>query len=508
MFRLVRAAGVVLATLLLGAGYPGAIVIGLVAGLRQQPASAGWLHVQQSPEGAFIADAQGRRVILHGAVAAGLVDYWWGSDPAATDPPPRWPIDPTAYEDGRCPANDDSIWIPPLCRIDLAQMHALGFNVVRLALSWSLLEPERGRISQSYLDRIAQVVGWAREQGIYVILDLHQNAYSRYVGRASAPQLGGSPPGLNDYDGAPAWATITDGLPSVKYAGQRELNPAAVEAVNNFWWNRDGIQEEYIRALGALALRFRGDSSVAGFSPYNEPWIGWSAPPAADDLQVQPFYRRVIDALTGTADALPCPATVPVAVCGHSDLGVDDHRHLFFLEVGLSREIADFPVHLPLPVSAYPNVALALHAYTHIYTPDALAGIPAGRSTWPPYDQSYAWAEREARATGAALFVSEYGNDPRDDARLLAAQVAEQQRHRLGSVFWVWKQNCGLGDTWGIFSGIHGDSGDQRCAYDRGGSVTAGPANGCVRVARARLLAPAVDLARLPGACVGAANGG
>ena len=42
-------------------------------------------------------------------------------------------------------------------------MAALGFNSVRLPLSWSLLEPQRGRFNQTYVDRVAQVVGWARE---------------------------------------------------------------------------------------------------------------------------------------------------------------------------------------------------------------------------------------------------------------------------------------------------------------------------------------------------------
>ena len=60
-------------------------------------------------------------------------------------------------------------------------MRALGFNVVRLVLNWSQLEPTAGTYSATYLNRVAQVVGWAREQGIYVILDMHQDQYSRYI---------------------------------------------------------------------------------------------------------------------------------------------------------------------------------------------------------------------------------------------------------------------------------------------------------------------------------------
>ena len=60
-------------------------------------------------------------------------------------------------------------------------MRALGFNVVRLVLNWSQLEPTAGTYSATYLNRVAQVVGWARQQGIYVILDMHQDQYSRYI---------------------------------------------------------------------------------------------------------------------------------------------------------------------------------------------------------------------------------------------------------------------------------------------------------------------------------------
>ncbi|HEX6348494.1 MAG TPA: cellulase family glycosylhydrolase [Candidatus Dormibacteraeota bacterium] len=483
--------------LALAAGYPGAGLASLDALTQSTPADPGppgvlpWLHVEHPGPGRlpYIADPQGRRVILRGAVAAGLVDYWSGSDlQKALTPAPYFPIDPAAYADGACPPNSSEIWIPPLCRNDLTEMRQLGFNVVRLALSWSLLEPQRGRISGTYLDRIAQVVGWASEERIYVLLDMHSNAYSRYIGSLDDAHLtlpGAQSPGLDNYDGAPAWATFPDFLPSEKFRNQRELNPAFWEAQTSFWLDRDGIQDEYIAAVAALARRFKNDSTVVGYSFYNEPWPGWSLPPYFDDLQLYPFYRRLIDALAGAPDSLPCPA---LAVCGHADLGVHDRAHLFFVEPGDWRQIADFPTHFPVPLSSYPNLVLSMHAYTHVYTPDALTGHPS--KTSPPYDQSYAWAELEARALRAALFVSEFGNDPKQDQELLVNQLAEQERHQVGSTFWVWKQNCGYNRPWGIYEGVYGAVQDQRCAYQRGApDTTARPQAGCLLADRERLLA-------------------
>jgi hypothetical protein len=109
--------------------------------------------------------------------------------------------------------------------------------------------------------------------------------------------------------------------------------------------------------------------------------------------------------------------------------------------------VTDFPTHLGLPVSSYPNVVLALHAYTHIYTLDTLTPW----KDYPPggYDQSYAYAAREARAMDAALFVSEFGSDPARDGTLLTSQLLEQEGHRLGFAFWPWKESTG--STWGVF---------------------------------------------------------
>ena len=474
----------VLVVLLAILTYPGADLISLAIRLDHgesplSPAPAGllpWLHVAHPTRGMpYIADDQGRMVVLHGITPASLIDYWSGADHSRTDPPPFYPIDPAAY-DGQCPSNYGDIGVPPLCRDDISQMASFGFNLIRLPLSWSLLEPQRGRFNQLYLDRIAQVVGWAGEAGIHVILDMHQNAYSRYVGVSNPPALpGGAPAMLQYYTGAPAWATYTDGLPSETYGNQREINPAVLEADSNFWYNRDGIQDEYIASVAFLARRFKDDSTVVGYSLFNEPWPGWNLPPGFEDLLLFPFYRRAIDAITGLRDGLPCPTHVFMpAVCGYPDLGIHDLRHLIFLEPGLLREVTDFPTHLGLPVSSDPNLVLSIHAYTHVYTIDHILGLDPATYPWGGYEQSYSLAQHEAKAINAAMFVSEFGNPPDRDT-LLANQLLEQERYLVGSAFWDWKENCG---GWAMFEGdpcTAGDTAPRR-------------SSGCLRTSRERLV--------------------
>ena len=474
--------------------YPGADLVSLV--IRLTPAqpptypavlgSPAWLHVEHPSAGTpFIADGQGRMVLLHGAIPGGLIDFWSGTDPANTNPPPFYSTDPAEYADGRCPANYATIKVPPLCQKDIEEMAATGFNSIRLALTWSLLEPDRGRFNKQYLDRIAQVVGWARDAGMYVIIDMHQNAYSRFVGRADPPPLpGGALATMRDNSGAPAWATITDGFPSEIYEGQRELSPAVFEAETNFWYNRDGIQSEYVATVAMLARRFKDESAVVGYSLYNEPMPGWNLPPGFEDLLLFPFYRRVIDAVTGVHDGIPCPTQVFMpSVCGFPDAGVHDLRHLFFMDTGLMREVTDFPTHLGLPVSSYPNLVLGIHPYTHGYTADALfLHQPPDKATYPwgGYDQTYSLAEREARAIGAAVFVTEFGNDPKWDSVILPNELSEQEQHRVGFAFWTWKENCAInGGSWGLYDQID-------CTHDVAGSK---PASGCMRPLRDQELA-------------------
>ena len=502
---ILRAAGRTVAVFILAGlaavTYPGADILGFVIAHTAPPAATypavqgqlSWLQVEHPPGGTpYIADPERRLVLLHGAIPGGLLDFWSGTDNASTAPAAFYPVDPSAYADGKCPPNSSLIKVPPLCQNDIQQMAVMGFNSIRLPISWSLLEPENGAVNDAYINRIAQVVGWARDAGMYVIIDMHQNAWSRYVGRSDPlPLPGGAHTDLWYDSGAPAWATITDGLPSEVYAGQRELNPAVFEAETNFWYNRDGIQSAYIEAVAELARHFNQDSTVAGYSLFNEPMPGWNLPPGFEDLLLFPFYRRVIDAVTGARDGLPCPTQLPMpAICGYPDDGVHDTHQLFFLDTGLLREVTDFPTHLGLPVSSYPNVVLSIHPYTHGYTPDALIlKQPPDKATYPwgGYDQTYALAAREAKAMNAALFVAEFGNDPRWDSVILPNELAEQEQHRVGFAFWTWKENCAFGGgSWGVFDPID-------CSTDRTGPRADA---GCVRVDRLEQLArvyPAVS---------------
>ena len=79
--------------------------------------------------------------------------------------------------------------------------------------------PTPGAFDEAYVARVREAVGWARAHDLYVVVDMHQDAWGPpSARRAGETCLPGFEPAIG-WDGAPAWATITDGLPTCRGAG-------------------------------------------------------------------------------------------------------------------------------------------------------------------------------------------------------------------------------------------------------------------------------------------------
>jgi endoglycosylceramidase len=446
------------------------------------------LHVVTPAAGAadatpYLADSNGRQVLLHGAAVVGMQDVAY---PDANGRPAIFPVKPSAY-DGKCPAASALIPQPPLCEVqadlpaydqstspgsgnDFAQLRSLGFNVIRLVLNWSQLEPQPGAYSATYIQRVEQVVGWARQQGIYVILDMHQDQYSRYIlpGKPSTLPAGCTSSGGSD--GAPAWAVFTDGKPACALFGESDLNPAEGAAFYNFWHNHTvpsaqgaapgpGLQDHYIGALVALAKAFEDDSTVLGYEVMNEPQPGSLSSLPVENLYTAtaqdlfPFYRRVIEALTGVRDGLPtCPAAEPTSltnVCAYPQLAKVSRQQIF-VEPMAYRNLVDFSPQVSKPITQYPNLVWAPHIYTHAFTLDQFIGYPIAGSPFPPsYTFGYQTAEAEAQAMHAAVFTTEFGDSSSTDSTVLAGETAAQEATLTGGTVWAWKGlSSAMGTCW------------------------------------------------------------
>src|SRR5277367_4055627 len=177
---------------------------------------------------------------------------------------------------------------------DAAFLAANGFNAVRVGVIWSDLEPEPGVFDAAYLNSVEQTVQTLGNNGIYSIIDFHQDAYSSAFGG----------------EGAPAWATETNGATNVSlpFPYNEFFDPAETQAWDSFWTNADapnglGLEDNYSQALEYVANAFNGNPDVAGIELLNEPSPGSETvgtllgSPSFDTQELNPFYDQAANAI-------------------------------------------------------------------------------------------------------------------------------------------------------------------------------------------------------------------
>lgn len=143
-----------------------------------------------------------------------------------------------------------------------------GCNVVRLGVWWSHLEPEPGQINETYIDEIERIVESFAEHGIATFLDMHQDLYAKKFN-----------------DGAPDWATFTDGAEHKRcplWYISYYMDEAVQNAIQAFWDNRPaedgvGLMDHFSSCWKALAKRFKNNPWMIGYDMYNEPEQGKEA---------------------------------------------------------------------------------------------------------------------------------------------------------------------------------------------------------------------------------------
>jgi hypothetical protein len=340
-------------------------------------------------DGERITDGEGHDVLLRGVNVNQLVDFY---QPRAEVPATR-----------------------ELTEDDFAGMAAYGFDVVRLGISWSALEPSRGELDRGYLAKIDQAVDWAKEHGIRTVIDLHQDGWSNAATAEGTVCRPGTDP-MWGYDGAPRWATITDGAPRCAFTG-RDISPAGDRAFQHFWFDTDGIQTALVRTWGELAGRYADEPAVAGFDLMNEPGFGETAP-VTTSLLLGRYYDRAIRAIRDAG--APQIVFIEPSILW-SGLGFDSGPSLRFTDDA--------------------NIAFSPHLYAESITMDHSLGLPTIVGT----ARQFELALRVADAYGVPLWSGEYGywGDEASIAAHIGRYADAEDAHLLGSAYWVWKQSCG-----------------------------------------------------------------
>ena len=145
----------------------------------------------------------------------------------------------------------------------------LGVNVVRLQFNWEAFELQPGVYDESYLTYYAGVVERAAASGVYVLVDIHQDAFSRWA-------LGGCG------EGFPRWAipagipqsTPDNGVKCADWALQAGFfrKKEMERAFNEFMTPGNFARGRYMALLDRLAQRFVHAPNVIGYDLLNEPF--------------------------------------------------------------------------------------------------------------------------------------------------------------------------------------------------------------------------------------------
>jgi endoglycosylceramidase len=161
------------------------------------------------------------------------------------------------------------------------QMASFGCNAVRLLLSWEKVEPQKGVYDLAYLQHMEKVIRWCEQRDIWVILDMHQDIWSRAIGG----------------NGAPAWATEDDLVePDEDFGGPWALDYYTQECIYNFdrFWKSQSLQESFCKAWTTAVQHLGKSQNVIGFDLFNEPFGGNAAPHKFEKDLLKPFYEKVI----------------------------------------------------------------------------------------------------------------------------------------------------------------------------------------------------------------------
>ncbi len=187
----------------------------------------------------------------------------------------------------------------PLAEADehFARLREWGMTFLRFVVTWEAVEHDGPGIhDQQYLDYLRSVVGKANEHGMSVLIDPHQDVWSRWCGGDGAPgwtleAAGFDLARLDETGAAITHQAIGDPLPPMIWPTNSGKLAAATMFTLFFGGNdfaprtfvdglpiQEHLQQHFIAAMCAVAERLKDLPNVVGYDTMNEPlpgYIGW-----------------------------------------------------------------------------------------------------------------------------------------------------------------------------------------------------------------------------------------
>ena len=186
-------------------------------------------------EGTAFKDHLGRTLILRGVNATGnakLPPFQGITTPEQLDPLPGW-----------------------------------GINALRLLFIWEAFEPLPGMYNMDYLNHYQRVIDWAANRGLYVVVDFHQDAFSRFLIDGCG-------------EGFPAWA-IHSSIALDTPVNDERCESWGIKMIidfnhhrawHHFHRNTQGAKSAYVSMVSTVAEALQHQTNVVGYEIINEPW--------------------------------------------------------------------------------------------------------------------------------------------------------------------------------------------------------------------------------------------
>lgn len=326
-----------------------------------------------------------------------------------------------------------------ISRRDVEAMAAAGFTLLRLPIQWSKVEPRQGRYDESYVEHIEDVLDWAEDAGVLVLVDWHQDVFG--------PAFG--------FNGVPRWATRTDGIDFEPLPGDdwfaNYFQPAVQAAFRHLFSDAD-LQRAQARTWRYLARRLAGHDALLGYDLFNEPMGQIDADDLSDpetlarksaafesgDLAA--MYRRLIRAVR-SVDTRSWLWVEPTVLVGE----------------GIPTALPDFAD----PRRGRDRIGYAPHAYS--------TAVEAG-GDWDPdsgFVQRYEAAITEyPRTAKMPVIVGEWGPIAAGDSYPGNTTLVERQARSFER----------FASGWAIWYGCRSDSGGGYCIFTEDGHLDPGRA--------------------------------
>ena len=366
----------------------------------------------------FFVDPAGRALTFHGVNAV---------EKLAPFLPPTGPASSSGGSNG---TSFDPVH--SLSAGDARKLRGWGMNVVRLGVLWEAVVPVPGQVNETYLGHVSQLIDTLSAEGIYTIVDMHQDAMgARFCGEGFPDWAVRKVVSLANASGdvrrfpAPhtAWDMEIDAATGYPSRAACAKHPDFFEYVKTdesaaawkTFFATPALWDDFAFHWQAVARALAGKPGVLGFELLNEPFNPDAFKSDTDELL--PLYQRLHRAIRQWDNT-----TV-----------LFYEPHVMGIQYGMS---TDFPEGGPGGAAYNDRQAFAFHIYCW----------NTSRPIMEPvcdlaFDLGWSAAARSLRRVRGGGFLTEFGavSDDKVSLALLEASLARAEGHLSSWAYWSYK---------------------------------------------------------------------